>query len=78
MIEFDKINDIDAFIKVLEELPEVEYAERVPIRKSTYNPNDPYADNNYQWYLSQINAYTAWNIHQEGDEVVVAIVDDAG
>lgn len=38
-----------------------------------FTPNDPHLDS--QTYLSQINAYSAWDIIQGSPEVVVAVLD---
>jgi hypothetical protein len=65
------------FIQLLMKERGVEFAERVPVMRSFNSPNDEYAGDDHQWFLSKINAYTAWDLHQEGEEVVVAIPDDA-
>lgn len=65
------------FIQLLMREPTVEFAEQVPVMRSFYTPNDAFANNSNQWFLSQINAYSAWDLHQEGEGVVVAITDDA-
>src|SRR6059058_1788081 len=54
---------IDALIKELSLLPEVEYAEKVPLCKVIYTPND-LGSNTYdgQYGLYNINAQSAWDV----------------
>lgn len=68
-----------AFARELEQLPVVNYAERVPIMRPTYTPDDlgPQGGNGNQWGLWRINAQEAWDISTGNTEVKVAIVDDA-
>lgn len=75
MIEFDDYLKIEQFIKELEVMKCVEYAEKVPLYKHFLTTNDP----NYssQWHLTKINAQGAWNYFSTGSTVVVAVVDDA-
>ncbi len=78
-IYFKNHNQIGAFISELENLPEVEYAERVPLLKTTYTPNDlaPAFSQNSQWHLNTINAEGAWDITKGNPNIVIGIVDDA-
>lgn len=68
-----------AFARELEQLSVVNYAERVPIMRPTYTPNDlgPQGGGGSQWGLWQINAQEAWDISTGNTEIKVAIVDDA-
>lgn len=65
--------------RLLESLPSVNYAERVPVMRPTYTPNDlgPQGGGGNQWGLWQINAQQAWDISTGNTEIKVAIVDDA-
>jgi hypothetical protein len=74
---FSETGQEQAFIQLLMREPAVEFAEQVPVMRSFYTPNDAYANNSNQWFLAQIDAYDAWDLHQEGEGVVVAITDDA-
>ncbi|TXB63518.1 S8 family serine peptidase [Phaeodactylibacter luteus] len=76
-LHFSETGKEQAFIQLLMREPAVEFAEQVPVMRSFYTPNDAYANNSDQWFLAQIDAYDAWDLHQEGEEVVVAITDDA-
>lgn len=75
LVEFTDIAHTAAFLKALQQLPGVEYAERVPLDRFCLTPNDPSFGS--QWGLSMINAPTAWNYFSAGSNVVIAIVDDA-
>ncbi|MBQ6276569.1 MAG: S8 family serine peptidase [Bacteroidales bacterium] len=84
-LEFTDAQNIALFIKELELLEDVEYAEMVPYctRKVTYN--DPYYTSrtlggiqyNFKWHLEMINAPQAWGIQQGSSNIKVAIVDNA-
>ena len=84
-LEFTDAQNIRLFIKELEMLDDVEYAEMVPYctRKTTYN--DPYYTSstlygiqyNFKWHLEMINAPQAWGIQQGSSNIKVAIVDNA-
>ena len=80
-LEFSQYQKIDEFIAELEALPEVEYAERVPLPKLLYN--DPYSSGSwgsagpYQWNLTMINAEGAWAAQVASSSIKVAVVDGA-
>ncbi len=74
---FEKVYDL---IKVLEQNPDVEYAEQVPIMKTTFTPNDlgpNTTTNTGVWHLYRINAQQAWDLSQGSSAIKIAIVDDA-
>lgn len=64
---------IEEVLRYLQTLPQLDYAERVPLYHTFYTPNDLHAN---QWHLSHIAAPAAWDIHTGGSNVTVAIVDD--
>lgn len=68
-----------AFARELEKLDVVNYAERVPIMRTTLTPNDlgPASGTNNQWFLHRIQAQLAWDISTGNTDIKVAIVDDA-
>lgn len=51
----------------------VEYAEPRYIPELLYIPTDPEHEN--QYYLTNVQAYDAWDIHQSDTNMVIAIVD---
>ncbi len=80
-IEFSRIMDIEMLIYELESKEDIiKYAEKNPIMKPLYNPNDPYygiVDNgNFKWHLDKIYADGAWSIQQGNPNIKVAIVDN--
>ena len=85
-LEFTDEQNIRLFIKELEMLEDVEYAEMVPYCTSKVTYNDPYYTSstyqgvipiNYKWHLEMINAPQAWGIQQGSSSIKVAIVDNA-
>lgn len=65
---------LDRLITALSEATYIEYAERVPIYKLFYTPNDPMYST--QWNLVKIQADLAWNLGQGCTNVKVAVIDD--
>ncbi len=65
---------VDQLIKALQNIPGVEYAERIPIRRIELTPNDPGTGS--QFALNTIDAYNAWNLSTGSISVKLAIVDD--
>jgi len=71
----DKVDDL---IENLQQIPDIEYAERIPVDKVDFTPNDLGASSyNGQWGLHKINAQQAWDIDDGHPNIVVAVVDDA-
>lgn len=87
-IQFDSTKDIEKIIRLLENDPNVEYVERIPIARTMAVtpspksiPDDPYYQKingvEYQWYLKMINAEEAWSMQQGDSNIIAAIVDGA-
>lgn len=90
-VYFSDYSQTETIIKKLEELPSVEYAEKEPLYRISYAPNDPYyADNinnagNYgwRWFYDLVNAEGGWQacLNQIGtvgsSNVKIAVVDNA-
>jgi subtilisin family serine protease len=75
-------NQLEAAIVALEQRPEIEYAEKVPLRYTDFKPNDTLYNlvsglNNWNWHLDVIQAEQAWDITHGDPEIKVAIVDNA-
>ena len=66
--------DADLLVRELSALSYIEYAERMPIYHTHYEPNDI---NLTQWGLYKIQPAGAWDISTGSADVVVCIVDDA-
>lgn len=73
-LHFSRENAMSDFIEAWQELPYIEFAERIPIYEMDYTPNDL---NLLQWHLPKIKAEEAWDYSKGSSQVVVAIVDDA-
>jgi subtilisin family serine protease len=82
MLEFEDFEKIDQIISKLNEVQELEYAERVPLDKISYVPNDTLynmnnGSSNWKWHLDRIQAAEAWDITKGSAGIKVAIVDNA-
>lgn len=79
-IEFSKIEQIEAFIEGLKTFEEIQYAEKAPIDRIKWTPNDPYYGTvnggNLKWHLDMIKADSAWDIQKGSANIKVAIVDN--
>jgi len=61
------------FISLLEDSPEVEFAELNTICHASFVPNDPFYSP-YQWHFPSVNSEQAWDI-STGTSALVAILD---
>ena len=82
LFSFKNHFDLDAVIPLLESLPEIEYAEKVPMDYIDYIPNDSLYNLingplKWKWHLDVINAEQAWDITKGSPDIKVAIVDNA-
>ena len=79
-IEFSKINEIENFIEELKRYKEIEYAEKIPIDRLCWTPNDPLygsiSGGNMKWHLDMIKADSAWDIQKGTTNIKVAVVDN--
>ena len=69
---------VNSFIEDLNRIPQIEYAERVPLNRTTFAPND--MGNNTtggQYALHRILAQEAWDLIRNNNTVKIAIVDNA-
>ena len=73
-----KLNDASGMNELIKELksdPDIEIAERIPVRKIIAVPSDTsWAE---QWSLQKIKAQEAWDVGSPVQTVVVAVVDNA-
>jgi subtilisin family serine protease len=82
LFSFKEYDVLDEVITVLEQKPEIEYAEKVPLYYINYTPNDSLYNlingpQNWKWHLDVINAELAWDITKGSPDIKVAIVDNA-
>lgn len=73
-VYFTAHDKVSALITGFENLLYIEYAEKVPLFHSQYEPNDQQPQ---QYYLGKINASGAWDITKGSKNVVLAVVDNA-
>jgi len=68
---------LDEAINAIKGLPGVRWAEPDYLRQSFLTPNDPFVtDPTYpQWYLTNINAYNAWDVTTGNAGTIVAVLD---
>jgi len=68
---------IDVLIKKLNNLEIVKYAEKEPIYKNTFVPNDSFHNGTNKWYHTLVNSEDAWDISIGNENIKIAIVDNA-
>ena len=90
-VYFSNYSQTDQIIKKLEELPSVEYAEKEPLYRISYAPNDPYYSDNingagnygWRWFYDLVNAEGGWQACYDqigtvgSTNVKIAVVDNA-
>ena len=76
-IKFDDFDKIDLLIKKLNDLESIEYAEKEPIYRTTFVPNDSYHWGNNKWYHTLVNSEQAWDISLGNENIKIAVVDNA-
>jgi len=74
-VYFDETNKIDQLLEKLNNDPRIYLAEKIPIDRKTFVPNDN--SYNSQWHLQKINAELAWDLEKGSNTINVAVVDDA-
>lgn len=77
LVELPEGESVDVLMQQLKQHPDIEYAEKVPLDKLCFDPNDPLENAGQQWYLNTINAYQAWDFGLGNANVVIAVIDDA-
>jgi len=75
-ITFNEFEKIDFLISKLNQLDDVEYAEKEPIYKTTFTPNDTYHNGTNKWYHTLVNSELAWDITLGSESIKIAIVDN--
>ena len=76
-IHFEDYTKADEIIERLSALKIVEYAEKDPLYKLFFTPNDPKYTTTGKWYHDVVNSEAAWDISQGSSNVKLAIVDNA-
>ncbi|MBE0650829.1 MAG: S8 family serine peptidase [Bacteroidales bacterium] len=79
LLHFKDIHAVDSVINALKKDSTVAYAEKAPLFRIFYTPNDP--DYNsltaYKWYLNVIQADRAWDIQKGDSAIKIAMIDNA-
>jgi subtilisin family serine protease len=76
-VSFANYAKIDELVQSLAALDMVEFAEKEPIYKTGFVPNDTYHTGTTKWYHTLVGSEAAWNISLGSNTVKVAIVDNA-
>ncbi len=76
-IKFSNYAEIDNLIKDLSQMSDVVFAEKEPIYKTGFIPNDPQHTGTTKWYHTLVGSEAAWNISLGSNAIKVAIVDNA-
>lgn len=76
-ITFTDFSKIDALVRKLSQLNSIEFAEKEPIYKTGFVPNDTYHSGTNKWYHTLVGSEAAWNISLGSSNIKVAIVDNA-
>ncbi len=76
-LKFNNFEEIDEIVEVLKNLDAVEYAEKEPIYKLDFVPNDPLYSGTGKWYHDLVGSEAAWDISQGSNSIKIAIVDNA-
>ena len=75
-VVFSDFDKIDLLISELESLNFVDYAEKEPIYKLDFIPNDAQHYGNNKWYHTQVDSEEAWDITLGNSNIKVAIIDN--
>jgi PKD repeat protein len=76
-VTFSNFAEIDAIVAALSQIEGIEFAEKEPIYKTSFIPNDTYHTGSTKWYHTLVGSETAWNTSLGSNLVKVAIVDNA-
>ncbi|MCC7333177.1 MAG: S8 family serine peptidase [Flavobacteriales bacterium] len=76
-VKFNKFSEIDNLISDLQKMENVVFAEKEPIYKIDFVPNDPQHTGTTKWYHTLVGSENAWNTSQGSNSIKVAIVDNA-
>ena len=68
---------IDDLIEKLNDLSIILYAEKEPIYKNIFVPNDSYHNGTNKWYHTLVNSEDAWDLSLGNSNIKIAIVDNA-
>ena len=75
-VTFSDFEKIDLILNKLNKLEILEYAEKEPIYKTTFVPDDTYHNGTNKWYHTQVNSELAWDISTGSQSIKIAIIDN--
>ena len=75
-ITFSNYEKINYLISQLNKLDIINYAEKEPIYKNTFIPNDSYHNGTNKWYHTLVDSESAWDISLGNESIKIAIVDN--
>ena len=75
-VTFSDFDKIDLILDKLNKLEILEYAEKEPIYKTTFVPDDTYHNGTNKWYHTQVNSELAWDISTGSQSIKIAIIDN--
>ena len=76
-VYFKEFSRIDELTERLRQIPGIEFAEKEPIYKTDFVPNDTYHSGNNKWYHNVVGSEAAWDITLGSNNIKIAIVDNA-
>lgn len=76
-ITFSDFSKIDELVEKLSQINTIEFAEKEPIYKTGFVPNDALHTGTNKWYHNLVGSENAWDISLGSNNVKVAIVDNA-
>ena len=76
-LHFNNISLVNNLISDFKQFNFIEYAEKVPLNKIMFTPNDTYySQSSKRWHLDVINASQAWDLGHGDANIKVAVVDN--
>ena len=75
-VTFSDFDKIDFILNELSKLEILEYAEKEPIYKSTFIPDDTYHNGTNKWYHTLVNSESAWDISMGSQSIKIAVIDN--
>ena len=75
-VTFSDFDKIDFILNELSKLEILEYAEKEPIYRTTFIPDDTYHIGTNKWYHTLVNSESAWDISMGSQSIKIAVIDN--
>ena len=75
-VTFSDFDKIDFILNELSKLEILEYAEKEPIYRTTFIPDDTYHNGTNKWYHTLVNSESAWDISMGSQSIKIAVIDN--